>query len=258
MKGFNKTFYLVSCAIMGVILVATFALSLYLGLSGTVPADSFLGNLTVLVLLISMGALTILCVFLSTVGGKLLYKIGFYVVHCGLVVLIIGFVLTNLTSMKCYGELTELDAEGSLAPSVEFYEGDVLKSRVDLTHSVGLKSITTEYYDSGQPRHYEAILVLVDKNTKETVKEISVTVNHPVRIDGMKWYLMNASEDGESATLLVKSNPGEYVVIVGAVTLIIGTFVMCFSDGFSVKRLFDKPAGKDEPAQKGKKVKKNA
>ena len=69
MKGFDKTFYLVSCAIMGVITAAALLLTLYLGFSGTVPADSVWGNPMVLTLLIAMGALTVLCICLSAVGG---------------------------------------------------------------------------------------------------------------------------------------------------------------------------------------------
>lgn len=259
-KGFDKTFYLVSCAIMGVITAAALLLTLYLGFSGTVPADSVWGNPMVLTLLIAMGALTVLCICLSAVGGKLLYKIGFYVLHCGLVVLIVGFVLTNLTSMKCYGDLTKLDQGGSLAPSVEFIEDGAVKQRVELTHSVGLKSLKTEDYESGQPKHYEAVLTLVDRTSRQEVKTLTVTVNNPVRIDGLKFYLMNVSKDGNTATFLVKDNPGEYVVIVGAVVLMIGTFVMCFSDGFSFKRLFSKRSGVEEKSEKskGRRVKNDA
>ena len=127
---------------------------------------------------------------------------------------------------------------------------------MDLTYSVGLESIVTEYYESGQPKHYEATLVLVDRSTRETVEKVSLTVNHPVRIDGLKFYLMDAPEGGNSVKLLVKDNPGEYVVIAGAVILMVGTFVMCFSDGFSLKRLF-KQSREVASLNKGKKVKRN-
>lgn len=43
-KGFDKTFYLVSCAIMGVITAAALLLTLYLGFSGTVSCRFGLGQ----------------------------------------------------------------------------------------------------------------------------------------------------------------------------------------------------------------------
>ena len=49
-------------------------------------------------------------------------------------------------------------------------------------------------------------------------------------------------------------------IIVGAVVLMIGTFVMCFSDGFSFKRLFSKRSGGEEKSEKskGRRVKNDA
>ena len=256
MKGFNKTFYLISCAVMAVILVLTLCLTIYLGVSGQVPKETSLGNPLVLLLLIAMGALTVLCLCLSSIGGRLPYKIGFYLLHGGLAVLIVGFVLTNLTSMKCYGEFKQLKDGGVLASSVEFQENGVLKKRTQLSSYVGLESVSTEYYENGQPKHYEAVLTLRAPVGKQEVDRLTVTVNNPVRIDGMKFYLMSVSDDGNSATFLIKSNPGEYVVIAGAVILMVGTFVMCFSDGFSLKRLF-KQSEDAAPLNKGKKVKRN-
>lgn len=259
MGAFSKKFYTVSCVIMAVITALALIVTFYVGTTGKAPAQSPGWNGLVLFSLISMGVLTVLCLCVSAVGGKIPYKIGFYILHGGLVVLIVGFVITNLASMKCYGELKTVEDGGSLAPSVDFYEDGVLKNRVDLTYSVGLKSIKTDYYESGQPKHYEATLVLVDRTTRETVKELSLTVNHPVRIDGLKFYLMDAPKDGNSIKILVKDNPGEYIVISGIVILTLGTFIMCFSDGFSIRGLLglQKKSGEERGADERKKVKKH-
>lgn len=251
MDGFSKKFYTISCGIMSIVTVIALFVTLYVGTSGKAPAQSPFWNGLVLCSLGLMGALTVLCLCFSSVAGRALYKIGFYILHGGLVVLIVGFLLTNLAGAKCFGELTAIDKGGALAPSVEFYEDGVLKNKVNLTYSVGLESIVTEYYESGQPKHYEATLVLVDRSTRETVDKISLTVNHPVRIDGLKFYLMDAPRDGNSIKILVKDNPGEYVVIAGIVILTVGTFIMCFSDGFSLRRTFKKDGQQISAEKKG-------
>jgi hypothetical protein len=49
----------------------------------------------------------------------------------------------------------------------------------------------------------------------------------------------------------VKDNPGEYVVIAGIVILTVGTFIMCFSDGFSLRRFFKKDGQQISAEKKG-------
>ena len=263
MNGFLKKFYVVSCGIMAVIAVIALIVTVYVGTGGGAPANDPFWNGLVLGSLIAMGVLTVLCLCISSVAGKLLYKIGFYVLHGGLVILIIGFVLTNLASKEAAYELTAFDVRQEAITSVQFYGGDgdgkddELLSTVTLEKGIALKSITTENYENGQPKHYEAVIAFLDKNTGKTADTAVLTVNHPLRYQGLKVYLMTADDD--SVGLLIKSNPGEYVVIAGIVILTVGTFVMCFSGGFSLKGLLG--FKKDENAKeesKGRKVKSRA
>jgi hypothetical protein len=263
MNGFLKKFYVISCGLMAVITVIALIVTIYIGTGGTAPGKAPFWNAVVLFSLGFMGVLTVVCLCISSVGGKSIYKIGFYILHSGLVILVIGFLITNLASKDAAYKLTALSVRQEAITSVQFYDGDgdgkddKLLSTVVLEKGIALQSITTETYENGQPKHYEAVLAFVDKNTGKTVDTAVLTVNHPIRYQGLKIYLMTAEKD--SVGLLIKSNPGEFVVIAGIVILTLGTFVMCFSEGFSFRSLFafkKRESANEQPS--GKKVKTNA
>ena len=76
---------------------------------------------------------------------------------------------------------------------------------------------------------------------------------------GVSGYSAETMPDDQivSVQLLVKENPGEYVVIAGIVILTLGTFMMCFSDGFSLKGLLGLKKSDKAEQGNGKKVKKS-
>ena len=225
-----KKLYFIACIILSVILGVSLILSIYIGFTGSNPNSALFGRILVLFLLGIMAVLTVVCVVFSQVGGKTVYKIGFYILHCGLIVLTVGFLLTNLTGEKHIVQLRTGSAKDSFS-IFRFEDGNSFS----FSERMGLESVTADYYNDGSPKYYEAVLAFYDRATLNKTGEKTLTVNHPLRVDGYKIYLMSEDADNGIATLLFKYNPGEYVVLIGIVTLFAGTFVMCFS-GFERKR----------------------
>lgn len=210
---------------MTFIALTVLLITIYVGATGDNPNEHLFGRIAVISLLAFMGILMVLCICFSKVSGKGVYKFGFYLLHCGLIVLVVGFVLTNLT---CKKYTLYLESGNAAYSTFNFEDG----SSFSLNRRMGVESVKTEYYEDGNPKYYEAKLVFYPFNpsSNEKVDEKILTVNHPVRVEGYKVYLMSIGSNDGGAVLLVKYNPGEYVTIFGICTLLVGTFVMCFSN----------------------------
>ena len=230
-----QKFYKISCVVMGGIGLIALAVTLIVGATGISPTASKLGLYTVVGCLAAMTVLTILCLFVTPVGGRLPYRIGVYLLHVGAVVLMAGFLVTELTTVKGNFEMYcgrrysgfQLDNPRTL----EFDEGDLV-----------LDEVSVEYYSDGvSPKHYEAVLGIYDGNGVQK-DQFVLTVNHPVYINGCKIYLNSLMGDF-GARLIIKYNPGEYIVLAGIVVLLAGIFLACFSG-------FRKTAGKKGGGQK--------
>lgn len=220
-------FYKVSCLIMALLTVAALVVTFFVGITGENPVDSKAGTVIILALLTVMALLTLFCLCLTQLGnGGLkmkLYKIGFYILHAGIVVLVAGFVITNLSTKK-FSAVYDYET-GSLVAVSEEEEKMLAMPGFPLAKGMKAKDPEIRYYPDGTPSFYEVTLYF-ENETEGT----AISVNHPVRRDGNKIYLMSISKEYQGITLLIKYNPGEYVVICGIVTLVAGTFLMCFSD----------------------------
>lgn len=219
-------YYKFSCAVMAAISFVVMMVTFIYASSGT---NLFATPLTA-VLLILFAVITVVCLCITVAKGRFLYKAGFYILHVGLVIAILGFLIYGIAGKKydvnvfCDGKYysaindVSQSSEGELV-NLDFY------FRLDDTYA--------EYYldESGNetknPKHYVAYLtVIANSGEPETVE---LTVNNPVHISGYKIYLMGMINDVgmEGATLLFKYNPAEYTILSGLVLIIIGTFVMC-------------------------------
>ncbi len=223
-------FYRICCLVMGVLLIISLGITLFVGITGHNPKSELAGKVTVISSLILLGILTVFCLVFSKIGGNFAYRVGFYFLHGGLILLILGFVITDLTCEKYTLYLECGDAHTSYS-TYRFEDG----SSFELANRMGLESVKQEQYENGAPRYYEAKLAFYNMSAEQKVGEKILTVNHPARVEAYKIYLMSIDKGGSGAILLVKYNPGEYVTILGICTLLSGTFVMCFS-GFEKKR----------------------
>lgn len=219
-----KNFYKFSCAFLFVLLLVSLAVTLITGATGKAPTAEKFGLVAVCICLFLLAAVTVICLFTSQVGGRAAYKVGFYILHAGIVALLVGFLLSELTVTKSYFTFPV----GHSYDRLEMTDG---KSLVfDGSGSIfSLDELRREDYPDGSPKHYEATLGFYERSSGIMKRKESLTVNHPLRIGGYKVYLMDMSGDRTSATLLFKYDRGEYIILSGIAVLLCGTFLMCFS-----------------------------
>ncbi|MBE6544393.1 MAG: cytochrome c biogenesis protein ResB [Ruminococcaceae bacterium] len=218
-------YYKISCLIMAVLSAIIFFTSLFYALSGE---NLFKTPLTA-VLLVVFGVLTLVCVCISTVGGGVIYKIGFYVLHGGLVLLIIGFLIYGALGDK-YN--VSVYADGKYYNSIM----DTTKGEdklVELGFYFRLDGVQTEYHlgDDGKPtsapKMYTATLTVLNSGGEDPTT-MEVEVNKPVYVNGYKIYLMSMDNSQQGATFLFKRDPAEFTITTGIVCVIVGSFLMCY------------------------------
>ena len=221
-------FYKFSCLIMGILSAVVFLTTLVFAFSG----DNFFNNsqLYTGILLLVFGVLTAICLCISVIGGNVTYKLGFYILHGGLLLLIIGFIIYGVLGQKYnvsvfkgetfYNSINDTTVEGG--------------KLVDLGFSFRFDGIETEYHldengnPTSAPKMYTAYLTVLQNGSSE-VQNIVLSVNDPVRINGYKIYLMSISNDGQNgATFLFKRDPSEFTITAGMVMTIAGSFIMCY------------------------------
>ena len=258
-----EKFYKISCILMGAVTLAALIVTLIVGATGTPPTASKIGLAVVIVCLSLMAILTVLAVTLMKSGGSLPHKIGFYLMHGGAIVLMVGFIITELATVtNSYAALNaqgeEVRAAGGWFEAEHAYGSVKVGDKELLGKDEAFllrENVLTEYYADGMPKYYEATVAVINKNSGVTVREEKLTVNHPKYINGYKIYLMDKSaatpgdpsSDGRFALLLIKYNPGEYAVLIGIACLVAGTFLSCFT-GFADRRKKQKT---DEGKEKG-------
>ncbi len=219
-------YYKFSCLVMSIASAVVFLVTLIYAFSG----NNLFGSVLTAILLCLFGALTVVCLCISNVGGNVFYKIGFYILHGGLVLLIVGFMI--------YGALgTKYDV--SIFRGETYYDsirdttGEEEKM-VSLGFKFRLEGLQTEYHTDKEgnatesPKMYTAFLsVIYPGETQSQILELSV--NKPLYINGYKIYLMSVSNDGQNgATLLFKRDPAEFTITFGIALTIVGSFLMCY------------------------------
>ena len=148
------------------------------------------------------------------------YSIGFYVLHVGIIMFLLGsFVFTVA------GERVNLSLmEGDKPYYNQVSAGDEI---IDLGINVRLENFTEELYDDGNPKYYEAVLGFYDGSEQFSK---SITVNHPLYVGEWKIYLMGVSESESGASyvsFLFKKDGAEFLSTSGIILTIVGTFCMC-------------------------------
>jgi hypothetical protein len=84
------------------------------------------------------------------------------------------------------------------------------------------------------PKQYFITIEFLD-GARVIVETKEISINHPVRFNGWKIYLMSyddktLSEDGSPTVMfrmLFKHDPGEFVALAGIIMTIAGTICMC-------------------------------
>lgn len=186
------------------------------------------------ILLGTVALLLVICVCVSHIYGGKTYKIGFFVLHGGLAVLLIGFLLQSALSQSV---TFVMNVDGSYPNSeqstVYIDSRDALK-KMDLGVELSAVDMQVDRYENGMEKEY-----LLTLESRRGVGDFSpvrheLSINHPIRINGNKIYLMSYKEANppegyytDAVVLMAKYNPMEYTIILGMLTTLAGTVIMC-------------------------------
>jgi len=223
----NKNIYLIMLVISIIITGMTIAVSVN-GTAGT--KESLFNSPFVVFLFAAYVAIQVVCIF--NIKGKLtMYRIGFYVLHCGLVIMLVGMFVYYIKGDKIVNVPVPVDGStySRIQRTAEETDSKASDSNfVDLDFALGFSDFKVEKYDDGSDKFYDAKMILVKRGVEEPEYK-SLRVNYPIRINGWKIYLMNYenSGTGQIVDIMLKKNPGEYVTLSGIWMTIIGGFIMC-------------------------------
>jgi cytochrome c biogenesis protein len=103
-------------------------------------------------------------------------QLGSIILHLSILLIVIGALISATTSHEEYIEL-------GVGDSVQLAEEQFAKLKLTA------KDFKVEYYDNHQPKQYISKLLLTTKTGDGVQKELSV--NHPLKIDGVKIYQQN-------------------------------------------------------------------
>ena len=194
-----------------------------------------LSNSVWLVLLLSVFVLIqIICFF--TVKPKLsIYRVGFYVLHIGLVLFLIGSFLYYIGGDKATLQMP-VDPRNSYNqfPRIEtLEEGQTLREAETITFDfdLGVSEMKVTHYDQEEDgttgvKWYDAKLMVTGRTESEPIY-LDWAVNKPCRYNGWKIYLMGYSEETQWVSLQVKKDPGEFLSLAGIWMLLGGSVMMC-------------------------------
>ncbi|MBR5539032.1 MAG: cytochrome c biogenesis protein ResB [Clostridia bacterium] len=195
----------------------------------------------------SAAALTVFAVFLAVSviaynPNATFYSIGFYLTHAGILFFLVGCLIYAIfgysvtVSPPSVASLTqgvqgEMYNDGAEIPS-GYYNRIPAKDGgiIDLGFNFRVTDFVTEYYDGTENvKHYEATLGILDGQNEI---ERSLTVNHPIYVNGWKIYLMSVSRNGlygyDEVSLTFKRDPGEILSTSGIILTVLGVFSMSF------------------------------
>jgi cytochrome c biogenesis protein len=119
-------------------------------------------------------------------GSRLLFsekgrwtRLGVYVVHASVLLLLAGGLLGSLFGYEGYMNITEGESG-----SVVTLKGS--NATVDLGFSLRCDAFQVSFYDTGAPKEYRSDLVVVEEGTDTLSKRI--VVNDPLRYQGISFY----------------------------------------------------------------------
>lgn len=209
------------------------------GTSGT--SDSIFKSVWTVFLLAAYVFIQVICLFNLKPKKFTVYRCGFYALHIGLVLFLIGSFFYYVSGDKLTVSVPVNDSAVYSQIKRDKPDSDG-NNMLKLDFSFGVSDFKVERYpadEDGQEldKHYEATLLIMPEGTRE-LSEKSLTVNKPYRYGGWKFYLMNYDRTTEdSVQLMLKHDPAEYVSLAGIWLAVIGAFLMCLR--FKVKAVDD-------------------
>lgn len=208
-----KKFYFVSFLLLAVLNLMSLLIAA-IATAGSLPRIAATFSLT------GFGILQAVCLVLySGKGRSLLYRIGFFGMHAGLLC-----VLCGLLVYAAAGD--SVTAQVPVADGVAY--SNVLKDNgrtAEFGFSLSVDSFRVEKDpETDLDTDYEAVLLFSDGSVR------SLKVNRPLWCGGWKIYLMswNETAEGRNVILMFKRDPAEFLTTAGFAIAIAGSFLQCF------------------------------
>ncbi len=225
-SGFMR-FSIIAMSLIAAVFAALSFIPLLASLLSVIPGFSwqpeidFTGWFTVVIFFI-FSIIQIFCVFTEKFTVR---KIGFYLLHIGLVMFLLGNFMYYVKGDSFYAYIP---IDGNTYSHIQRENGEF----INLGFGIGAENFTVEKYSDGvTDKWYEADMIISSGNQRE--KDI-LAANHTIKKNGWKLYLMNytVSSPGseiDSIAVLFKHDPGEYTAVAGIIFIISGSFIACFT-----------------------------
>ena len=176
--------------LMGILTLVLAGMTVY----GTATGDTALFPGPAVYIILGLYSIAqIICVLLYK-PGKSVYKIGFYFVHIGVLLMLAGFLLYALVGQALYAT-APVDPSGNFYNTLVNDEGE----KVELGFGFRVNTLEIDRYESGGEKMYRSELQYIDKNglTGQYIGQgdkATLEVNKTFRHSGWKIYLMSCSD----------------------------------------------------------------
>lgn len=138
--------------------------------------------------------------------GRIFYResgrfslFGVYVVHLGVLMIIVGAVIGSMFGFKADVNL----AEGEETNIVQLDKG---RGEHPLDFSIRCDKFLVEFYDTGAPKTFQSDLSFIKNG--QVVRQGSVLVNHPLTFEGLRFYQASYGVSEKSRARLTYTNAG--------------------------------------------------
>lgn len=204
--------YDLACLLTLGITLIFLTLAILTSLGADIPWDSPLVGL-----LLALGCiLTAVGIFMRKPCGNLPKDIGFYAMHIGLVVLLIGFGIFEISGDSIHANVP-IGSETFYA-NISRENGEVCS----LGFNFRITDFHIDYHEDGSEKQYRADIEFADAVSLRIDRD-ELSVNHTIRKNGWRIYLMSYSE--QYVNLMFRYDPGETLVKVGVWMTAAGTLL---------------------------------
>jgi cytochrome c biogenesis protein len=119
--------------------------------------------------------------------------LGVYIVHIGVVILILGALISSLWGIDGYVDIGEGETVETI--TIKGKEGKVWR----LPFQLHLDRFDVEFYENGMPRQYKSYLSVLKGNS--LINRGTVLVNHPMKVDGFNLYQASYAQKPDFARI---------------------------------------------------------
>jgi cytochrome c-type biogenesis protein CcsB len=155
-------------------------------------------------------------------------RLGFLVLHASLLLIFAGSVITYFFKIEGTLGLWEGETNNRI---VELDRNNQVKSQHDLPFSVTLQDFQLDTYPGTmRPAGFKSIVKVTDLDTGK-VYDAKIWMNNELHHRGYALFQSSYQQDGrrEATVLSVSKDPGQNIVFVGYITLVLGMIIVLFT-----------------------------